>query len=116
MFNFLFSTNPSLAFIWAVLAEVFVYMKTSKTDREFDSIIQDVEEEMEMEDEDADDEPISVAYLEDTAYWVLDNTFYQADIIDGYIDKTSSRPVDVFKMSNKELLKMLFILDNLTEG
>lgn len=114
MFYFLFSTNPSLAFLWAVLVDALHYVMMSKTDREFDYIIQDVEEE--MQDEEDEDDAISVAYVEDTAYWVFNNTFYQADIIDGYVDKSSSRPVDTFKMSNKELLKMLFILDNLTEG
>lgn len=113
MFYFMFAVNPSIAFLWAVLSEALSYVRMSKTDREFDSIIQDVEEEMEEKD---DDEAVSVAYVEDTAYWVINNTFYQADIVDGYIDRSSSRPVDVFKMSNKELLKMLFILDNLTEG
>ena len=66
-----------------------------------------------MEEE---DQPISVAYVEDKAYWVFNNTFYQADIIDGEIDKESSQPIDPFQMSSKDIMKMLFILDNLTEG
>ena len=86
-------------------------MKTSEVDKTFDSIIRDVEEEMEEEDR-----PISVAFIEDKAYWVLDNTFYQADIIDGEIDKESSRPINAFEMSYRDLNKMLFILDNLEEG
>lgn len=86
-------------------------MKESELDRAFDSIVRDVEEEMEE-----DEERISVAIIEDKAYWVVDNTFYEADIIDGEIDKTSSKPVNAFEMSYRDMNKMLFILDNLTEG
>lgn len=89
-------------------------MRTSELDRTFDSIIRDVEEELE-EDMDGED-GISVAFVDDKAYWVLDNTFYQADIIDGAIDKESSRPVDASNMSYLDMNKMLFILDHLNEG
>ena len=54
--------------------------------------------------------------MDDKAYWVLDNTFYQADIIDGVIDKESSRPVDAYSMSFVDMNRMLFILDHLNEG
>lgn len=111
MINILLSINPSIAFLWTVLLEAIYYMRTSELDKTFDSIIRDVEEEMEEEEV-----SISVAFVDDKAYWVLDNTFYQADIIDGEVDKESSRPVDVFSMSHKEMSKMLFILDNLNEG
>lgn len=86
-------------------------MRESSLDKHFNEIIREVEEEVEYEDE-----FVSVAVIEDKAYWVVDNIFYQADIVDGEIDKTSSRPVDAFKMSSKEINKMLFILDNLSEG
>lgn len=112
MLHFLLAVNPSIAFLWAILSDAIAYVRTSELDRTFDSIIRDVEEEMEEEEEQA----ISVAYVEDKAYWVLNNTFYQADIIDGEIDKTSSRPIDPFEMSSRDIMKMLFILDNLTEG
>ena len=66
--------------------------------------------------EEDEEDFISVAVIEDKAYWVINNMFYQADIIDGEVDKNSSRPVDAFKMSSKEINKMLSILDNLSEG
>ena len=113
MLYFLLSVNPSIGFLWAILSDAISYVRTSELDRTFDNIIRDVEEEME---EDDDEQPISVAYLEDKAYWVINNTFYQADIIDGQIDRESSRPIDPFQMSSKDVMKMLFILDNLTEG
>ncbi len=101
MLHFLLSTNPSFGFLWEVLYNAILYFRSSELDRTFDSIIRDVEEEMEDEDK---------------AYWVIDNTFYQADIVDGQVDRTTSRPIDPFKMSSKDIMKMLFILDNLTEG
>jgi len=112
VFQFLLAINPSISFLWAILADTIKYVRVSELDRTFDSIVRDVEEEMEEEEE----QGISVAYVEDKAYWVLNNTFYQADIVDGEIDRESSRPIDPFKMSSKDIMKMLFILDNLTEG
>lgn len=82
-------------------------------DKAFETIIRDIEEDVQDE---GDDNYVSVAVVEDKAYWVVDNTFYVAEIIDGEIDKTSSRPIDAFEMSPKDVTKMLFILDNLTEG
>jgi hypothetical protein len=88
-------------------------MLEDKLDRVFDSIVREVEEEMEEDENNA----VSVAIIEDKAYWVVDNMFYQADLtMDGEIDRSSSRPVDAFDMSNKDITKMLFILDNLAEG
>lgn len=112
MLYILLSINPSIAFLWSVLVEAIYYLRVSELDKTFDSIIRDVEEELE-EDEEVS---ISVAFIDDKAYWVLDNTFYQADIIDGEVDKESSRPVDVSNMSYKDMSKMLFILDHLNEG
>lgn len=107
----IFALNPSISFLWAILIDAFYLMRESSLDKHFNEIIREVEEEVEYEDE-----FVSVAVIEDKAYWVVDNIFYQADIVDGEIDKTSSRPVDAFKMSSKEINKMLFILDNLSEG
>lgn len=111
MLHFLLSINPSIAFLWAVLVESIYYLRTSELDKTFDSIIKDVEEE--MEDEEVS---ISVAFFDDKAYWVFDNTFYQADIIDGEVDKESSKPIDASNMSYRDMTKMLFILDHLNEG
>lgn len=109
----LFAFTPSLGYLWGV-AERFIYLlRVDKLDRAFDTIIRDVEEEME---EDSDDELVSVAVIDDQAYWVVDNTFYVAEIVDGEIDKTSSRPINAFEMSVRDINKMLFILDNLVEG
>ena len=107
----LFSVNPSLAFLWSFLVNTFVYSKVSELDKAFGSIIREVEDEMEE-----NDDFVSVAVIQDKAYWVINNIFYQADVIDGEIDKSSSKPINAFDMSYRDVTKMLFILDNLREG
>jgi hypothetical protein len=83
-------------------------MIEDKLDRVFDSIVREVEEEMEEDEDNA----VSVAIIEDKAYWVIDNMFYQADItMDGEIDKSSSRPVNAFDLSNKDVTKMILVRD-----
>lgn len=113
MLHILFSFNPSIGFLWSVLSNAYYYMREDKLDQVFDSIVREVEEEMKEDG----DYAVSVAIIEDKAYWVVDNIFYQADLtMDGEIDRSSSRPIDAFEMSNKDITKMLFILDNLAEG
>lgn len=113
MSHILFSFSASIGFLWSIFFHAYYYMIEDKLDRVFDSIVREVEEEMEEDEDNA----VSVAIIEDKAYWVIDNMFYQADItMDGEIDKSSSRPVNAFDMSNKDVTKMLFILDNLAEG
>ena len=113
MLHILFSFNPSTGFLWSAVSNAYYYMREDKLDRVFDSIVREVKEEM----EDDGDRQVSVAIIENKAYWVVDNMFYQADLtMDGEIDKSSSRPINAFEMSSKDLTKMLFILDNLSEG
>lgn len=50
------------------------------------------------------------------AYWVEDNIFYYADVIDGQFDPTEKKAVDTGELSKKEINKLLFILDNLQNG
>lgn len=58
---------------------------------------------------------IRVAIIGDKAYWVHDNTFYETEIIDGYIDNDNAKPIDAFKLSDKEFVKLLTILDNISK-
>jgi len=53
---------------------------------------------------------------EDKAYWVVDNIFYTANVINGIPDFDNAVPIDTSDMSQNELDKMLFILDNLDRG
>lgn len=50
------------------------------------------------------------------AYWIVDNTFYEAEEIDGFIDKESAKPVDTMGLDKIQLDKMLSIVEMLTEG
>lgn len=50
------------------------------------------------------------------AYWVENNIFYYAEVVDGQFDPTNGKPVDTNGLSNKEVDKLLFILDNLNKN
>lgn len=63
-----------------------------------------------------DRQSVSVAVVNNKAYWVFDNTFYSANIkTDGEIDTDNALPVDVFSVSKKEAVNLLKILDSLKE-
>jgi hypothetical protein len=42
--------------------------------------------------------------------------FYTANSINGRIDESTIKPIDMYSMSNKELKKMMDILDDLNKG
>ena len=56
---------------------------------------------------------IKVAITENKAYWVHENIFYESDVVDGYVDSENSRPIDAHKLSQKELNKLMDILDGI---
>lgn len=60
---------------------------------------------------------IKVIIIDNSAYWIRDNTFYTAYIDPhGTVDKDTTRVVDTMAMDTVELDKMLFIMDKLREG
>jgi hypothetical protein len=59
---------------------------------------------------------VRVLIIEDHAYWVHDNMFYMADTVEGLVNPETVRPVDTNNMSNRDIDKMLFILDSLKNG
>ena len=59
---------------------------------------------------------LRVVILEEKAYWILDNTLFVADIIDGDIDKNSTKVVDTMALDKVELDKMVLVVDQLTGG
>jgi hypothetical protein len=59
---------------------------------------------------------VRVLILENNAYWVHDNMFYIADTVDGLVNPETVRPIDTNNMSNRDIDKMLFILDSLKNG
>ena len=66
-------------------------------------------------DEEEDDRYLKVAIVEDKAYWVVNNVFYEADVVDEEILKEDAKPVDAFDMDFKEVTKMMTILDNIQD-
>lgn len=57
---------------------------------------------------------IRVVYTPDQkAYWVKQNTFYCADLVNGELDPSSGKPVITEGLSKQEIQKLLIILDNL---
>ena len=50
------------------------------------------------------------------AYWIKDNVFYEADVVDGDVDKKTARQVDTMAMDKVQLNKMMSIVEKLTEG
>jgi hypothetical protein len=59
---------------------------------------------------------VRVLMVEDHAYWVHNNMFYVADIANGLVNPETVKPVDTSNMSNRDIDKMLFILDSLKNG
>jgi hypothetical protein len=57
-----------------------------------------------------------ILVLDDNAYWIDENTFYVADIINTEIDISSARQVDIMSMDKVQLDKMIYIVEKLTEG
>lgn len=59
---------------------------------------------------------IPVIIMDKKAYWILDNTLFQADEVDGAIDKETTKPVDTIHMDKIQLDKTIFIVEALTKG
>lgn len=81
-----------------------------------------IEEELDMddvydyeEDEEEDERYLKVAIVEDKAYWVVDNTLYEAEVIDEEIIKEEAKPVNAFDMNMKDVNKMMIILDSIQD-
>jgi len=70
------------------------------------------------EQQENDDNYIKVAVLDDKAYWVFQNTLYEADVVNDEVVKEEARPVDAFDMhfdQVKELMEILDEMENWTE-
>jgi hypothetical protein len=80
------------------------------------NIIESIEEEeMQEEFDEEDDNFIKVAIVEDKAYWIIENTLYQANVVDGDIIKEEAEPVDAFDMDFRDVNKLMNILDNIQD-
>lgn len=63
-----------------------------------------------------DNTNVKVIILDNQAYWIKNNIFYKAPLVDQVIDKDSAEEVDTISMDRVQLDKMLFIMDKLREG
>ena len=59
---------------------------------------------------------IKVIILDDYAYWIKQNQFYKALVVDNSINSDTTTVVDTIGMDSIQLDKMLFIMDKLREG
>jgi len=57
-----------------------------------------------------------VLILDDSAYWIKDQALYTAEIMDGMVNKETTRRVDTMTMDKVELDKTMFIVEKLREG
>jgi len=75
------------------------------------------EEDMPQDFDDDEDEEnfIKVAVVEDKAYWIINNVLYQANVVDGEIEKEEAEPVDAFDMEFNDVNKLMNILDNMQD-
>lgn len=59
-------------------------------------------------------EQIKVLVVENKAYWIQDNTFYETHITDdGEIDQASSKPVDTTNLGDEDVDRLMKIVDEL---
>lgn len=63
-----------------------------------------------------DKKTTKVVIIDQKAYWVSNNIFYVGETVDGKVIPETGEPLDTVNMSNLEINKMLFILDNLKNG
>ena len=59
---------------------------------------------------------VRVIIVDGQAYWIKDNIFYNAPLVNNLVDKESAQRVDTTHMDKVQLDQMLFILDKLREG
>jgi hypothetical protein len=57
-----------------------------------------------------------IVFSEDRAYWIKNNMFLHAELVNGEIDDSTTKVVDTIAMDRVELDKMAFIVQKLTEG
>jgi hypothetical protein len=59
---------------------------------------------------------VKIVFHGSSAYWIVDNTFFVAEVVDGKIDATTQKVVDTITVNKVELERLSSIVDILTEG
>lgn len=105
-----------LAFFMPCLPLSFFHITGFIIDQIIFDFLESQQQDQPYDQEDEDDEfTLRVAIVDDKAYWVVNNVFYQADVIDGEIMKDDAEPINAFNMSFKDVNKMMHILDNIQD-
>jgi hypothetical protein len=63
-----------------------------------------------------DNTKLKVVFTDTKAYWIKDNTVYEADIVNGLVQENSEKVVDMMALDDVKLKDMMLIIDKLTEG
>ncbi len=58
----------------------------------------------------------TVAVVDGKAYWIENNALLVADVVDGNFEKESAKRVDTMAMDKVELNKIMYIVEQLSEG
>jgi hypothetical protein len=91
--------------LFSLIAPAIPYMPIEKAFRATQSFLNDEKNRQRM------------IFTEDKAYWIKDNAFYEAALLEsGEIDNSTAKVVDTMTMDKVELDKMIFIVQKLTEG
>jgi hypothetical protein len=59
---------------------------------------------------------MKVMIVKNKAYWIKDNTFFTAEVVNGQVQKETAKEVDTMTMNKVELNEMLFIVEKLRGG
>ena len=59
---------------------------------------------------------VRVIVIEGEAYWIVNQTLYVANLVNGTVDNDTTRKVDTMTMDDVQLEKTQFIVQKLTEG
>jgi hypothetical protein len=91
--------------IFSLIAPAIPYMPAAKMLKPTQSFLNDEKNKQRM------------IFTEDKAYWIKNNAFYEAALLEnGEIDNSTTKVVDTMTMDKVELDKMIFIVQKLTEG
>lgn len=59
---------------------------------------------------------LRILIVDNKAYWITNNAVFTAEVIDGQVEKETTREVDTMGMDNVQLKQMMFIVEKLKEG
>ena len=58
---------------------------------------------------------ISVAIVNNRAFWVHNNTFYTSEVIEGVVDGENAIPIDAYQLSPSEISLLMNVLDEIND-